>query len=182
MDVGRARLTGVAAASVAAAALAGGEMQIVNLEKENIQLRSELTDAKEAELKNDIAKTNPNYHWEKTPNGKLALAPNGGKMGAARPGISPKVAEAAAEGVNQEHPPVTYEFTPAEKRELAKIPMNKFDEVEKAKKVLMEQHYPEGQPKASCTPVTEGYRGHSYLANKIIYVWETPKCSAEAKK
>lgn len=79
--------------------------------------------------------------------------------------------------VNPDHPPVSVPLTRVEKQQLAKVPSYKFDDVDAAKKALIEQHYPAGQPKASWKPCTTGYRGHIYRPEDIIYTWDEPKCS-----
>lgn len=79
--------------------------------------------------------------------------------------------------VNTQHPPISVPLTLPEKRVFQKVPITSFDKKDAAKQKLIDKYQPAGEPKASWKPCTEGYRGHMFRPEDVIYVWEVPKCS-----
>ena len=76
--------------------------------------------------------------------------------------------------MNQEHPPISVKLNRAEMMSMRGLTI---EELFRVQRQLIEQHQPPNEPKPSCKPTVEGYRGRIYRPEDIIYVWEVPKCS-----
>lgn len=85
--------------------------------------------------------------------------------------------------VNVQHPPIVVLLNRVEVNQLHMSTPTTTPEPDRVRDNLILVHHPADQPKPSCAngkPV-EGYRGHRYFDDKIVYVWETPKCTERTK-